>query len=82
MKERVYQQKNLVYGQFINFVNFFASEGGFDRVLDILSYGNDSEEKLPFDILSQMVTPFKTCSQIFSPTFSKNFVEQVKQIVI
>ena len=51
-----------MYGQLINFVNYFSNIGGFERIIDILKFGNDAEEKLPLDILSYLVTPFRTCS--------------------
>ncbi len=82
VKEWISQRKNLVFGQFINFVNYFAELGGFDAILDILKQGNDTDDnKAPLDLVSIMTAPFKNCNLIFSATFTEHFVTSVKEIV-
>lgn len=38
IKEAVTSRKGLVYGQFMNFINYFAEIGGFDAIIDFLKY--------------------------------------------
>jgi len=42
IKETIAQRKNIVFGQLLNFVNYFASLGGFDALIDGLRCGNES----------------------------------------
>jgi len=82
VKENLLLKKNLVFGQMINFVNYFAELGGFDAIIDVLRQGSEGEDtKLPLELVSIMTSPFKNCLHIFSPTFSKFFVTAVKEIV-
>jgi hypothetical protein len=68
-------RKNLVYGQFINFINAFADMGGFDAIVDFLKFETDNpDEKIPLEMFSLMTNPFRNCNDIFSPTFATHFV--------
>mmetsp|Transcript_49154 Transcript_49154/g.36209 ORF Transcript_49154/g.36209 Transcript_49154/m.36209 type:complete len:127 (+) Transcript_49154:2-382(+) len=79
----ILHRKSIVFGQFINFVNYFAEFGGFDAIIDILRHGTDGgEDKVPLDIVSNITAPFRNCLHIFSPTFAQHFVNTVKEIVI
>lgn len=41
MKERVYDKDTkLVFGQAINFINYFAENDGFQAIIEILKHGN------------------------------------------
>jgi len=64
-------RKGLDYGQFMNFINYFAELGGFDAIVDYLKLGSETaEEKIPLDTITLMTLPFKSCNEIFSPTFA------------
>ena len=66
----------------INFLNTFAEIGGFDAIIGFLKLGNETQEdKMPLDLISLIVSPFRTCNSIFSETFAKSFITQVKDIV-
>lgn len=41
-KVTIAERKNIVFGQLINFVNYFASLGGFEALIVALSTGSDS----------------------------------------
>jgi hypothetical protein len=82
LKENVAYRKNLVFGQFINFVNYFAELSGFDAILDVLRFGNDKDDtRLPLEFVSILTAPFKNCNSIFSQTFTEQFVTMIKEIV-
>jgi hypothetical protein len=81
VRRMIEYRKELVFGQVINFVNYFGEIGGFDAILDILKAGGDQDEKLPLDIVAVMTYPFKNCNFILSPTFSEKFVTSVKECI-
>lgn len=41
VKETIVTRKNIVYGQFMNFVNYFSQIGGFEAIIDYLKCSND-----------------------------------------
>ena len=44
--------------------------------------GNETQdERMPLDLISLVVSPFRTCNTVFTSQFSSYFVEQVKDIV-
>jgi hypothetical protein len=58
----------------MNFLNYFAEQGGFDAIVDFLRSGNETqEEKIPLDLISLVVAPFRTCNTVFSQTFASQF---------
>jgi ubiquitin carboxyl-terminal hydrolase 9/24 len=82
VKDNISNRKNIVFGQFANFLNFFGEIGGFDALIDLLKAGNEGQEdKMPLDMISLLVAPFRQCNTIFSPTFSQHFTTAVREIV-
>lgn len=55
----------------MNFINYFAQIGGFDAIIDYLKIGNEQEDKIPLEMISQVTSPFRNCNSIFAPTFSE-----------
>ena len=55
--------------------------GGFDAILDVLKFGNEAEEKIPFEIYDALTSPFRNCSKFLSNSFSLNFVNHVKELI-
>jgi hypothetical protein len=44
-------------------VNYFAELGGFDALIAALVAGNENpDERMPIDLISLLVAPFKTCN--------------------
>ncbi|CDW78729.1 UNKNOWN [Stylonychia lemnae] len=83
IREQIMNRKGIEYGQFMNFINYFAELGGFDAIIDYLKVGSEtSEDKIPLDIITMMTSPFKNCNEIFSPTFAQKFVFNVRDILI
>ena len=41
VKEMIFNRRNIVYGQFVNFLNFFGEQGGIDAITDFLKTGNE-----------------------------------------
>lgn len=77
------ERKNIVFGQFLNNLNYFAELGGFDALIDAIKIGSEQQEdRIPLDVISILVMPFKTCNSVFAPTFASNFVRQVKDILM
>ncbi len=71
-----------MFGQMSNFLNTFAEIGGFDAIIGFLKAGNETqEEKMPLDLITLIVSPFRTCNSLFSEAFSQSFISQVKEIV-
>lgn len=66
----------------MNFINYFAEIGGFDAIIDFLKVGNEGEEKIPLEMISQMTSPFRNCNTIFAPTFATQFVNSVRDVVV
>ncbi len=67
----------------MNFLNYFAEIGGFDALVEAIKIGSDmQEDKMPLDMISLLVSPFKTCNTVFAPTFAAQFVKSVKDILI
>ena len=74
VKENIANRKHILYGQLVNFLNYFAAQGGFDAIVDFLRSGNEAqEEKIPLDLISLVVSPFRTCNTVFSQTFASQF---------
>jgi hypothetical protein len=71
IKEQIATRKGLIFGQFINFVNYFSQFGGFDAILEVLKIGNEVEEKIPLDWIASLTAPFRNCNSIFSPSFTQ-----------
>lgn len=83
VKDQVYYRKGLVYGQFLNFLNYFAELGGFEALVDALKIGNASvDERMPLEVMSLLVQPFKQCNTVFEAGFSQKFVGQVREILV
>jgi len=79
----IQNRKGIVYGQFLNFLNYFSELGGFEALIDALKAGNETQEdRMPIDLISLLVSPFKTCNNVFSPTFASQFTKQVKEILL
>jgi hypothetical protein len=71
LKAKIMNRQDIVYGQLANFLNYFAEIGGFDAIVDFLRAGNEAQdEKVPLDLISLVVSPFRTCNSILSPTFT------------
>lgn len=83
VKDDIILRRNLVYGQFMNFINYFADIGGFDAIVDYLKLGNElQEDKIPLEMISLLTHPFRNCIQIFAPTFAQQFVSSVRDILV
>lgn len=44
-RQRVIHKDNLVFGQMVNFVQYFADIGGFDAIIGLLSLGSNANEE-------------------------------------
>jgi len=65
-----------------NFLNHFAELGGFEEMIGFLKAGNEAQEdRMPLDLISLIVAPFRTCNSLFSEKFAKYFITSVKDIV-
>jgi hypothetical protein len=76
IKEQIFSRKNIVFGQLANFLNYFAEQGGFEAIVDYLRSGSEvQEERIPLDLISLVVSPFRTCNTVFSQSFSAQFTQ-------
>ena len=55
----------------INFLNYFASQGGFDAIINLFKASSESADKLPVEMLSKFTNAFKCCNYVFDPEFSR-----------
>lgn len=81
-RERIYFKRDIIFGQFINFVNYFAQIGGFDSIIEYLKAGSQAEERIPIEMISLISSAFKNCNQIFSEEFAKHFITNFKDILL
>ena len=81
VKDMIFLRKGVIFGQFINFVNYFSEFGGFEAIIDFLKLGNEVDDKIPLDMISLLTMPFRSCSQIFSEEFATFFVDNIKDII-
>ena len=83
VKDQISSRKSIVFGQFLNFLNYFAELDGFEALIDALKAGNETnEERMPLEMISLLVSPFRTCNTVFAPTFAASFTAQVKDILL
>lgn len=54
-KARIIHKDNLVFGQMLNFVQYFAEIGGFDAVLGLLKLGTVAAEESKDDYSTQKI---------------------------
>jgi hypothetical protein len=69
----IINRRGVVFGQFLNFLNHFAELGGFDALIDAMKAGNENDERMPLEMISLLVSPFRTCNSVFAPTFAATF---------
>ena len=82
IKDAIANRRSIIFGQMANFLNTFAEIGGFDAIISFFKAGNETqEEKMPLDLITLIVSPFRTCNSIFSEAFAQSFISQVKEIV-
>jgi hypothetical protein len=78
----------LVFGIHMNYINYFANEGGFDALIEFLAQGNirpngdDEYEVMPFEMLNQILDTFLNIEPYMDPDYLANFVQQVQDIVV
>lgn len=74
IKEQITSRKAIVFGQFLNFLNYFAELNGFEALVDALKSGNENgEDRMPLEMISLLVSPFRCCNTVFAPSFAANF---------
>lgn len=75
VKEQIMYKKSMVYGQFLNFLNYFSQINGFEALVGALKAGNESlEDRMPLDVMSLLVQPFRQCNAVFDATFKQGFI--------
>lgn len=83
VKEQILYKKSIVYGQFLNFLNYFSQIGGFEALVGALKAGNESlEDRMPLDVMSLLVLPFRQCNSVFDAIFKQGFINEVKDILV
>jgi len=66
----------------MNFVNYFASLGGFEAILNCLRKGNEEgSNKIPLEIVGCLLAPFRNCNNILEKEFTKTFVAEMNELV-
>ena len=78
-RARVFGRRDLEFYSLSNLVQYFASIGGFDATLALLSLGKDSEKgtKIPFSMLNYLLKPFKNLNRTLTPEFASQFSQKV-----
>lgn len=56
VKESILLRKNIVFGQMLNFLNYFSELGGFDALVNALKAGAETQEdRMPLEMISLLV---------------------------
>lgn len=85
------RSEELVHGQALNFLNYFAEIGGFKALIELLRDGNTraepaeedpknvknevQKELMPLELLTDLTRGFLNCGALMNETFAKSFVE-------
>lgn len=66
-----------------NFLNYFAELGGFEALITALKAGADTQDdRMPLEMISLLVSPFRQCNIIFSKAFAEYFTKAVREILV
>ena len=80
-KESVFK-RTVCYGQQVNFLNYFAKQGGFDAIYNLLKNGAEREdEKLNLAFYSQFTKVFKGAYNVFKTDFIFDFVQKIANVI-
>lgn len=55
------QSRDVVYGQMMNFLNYFHMIDGFNLIIELIKIGSESSCKMPLDWFSYLTSPFRSC---------------------
>lgn len=68
----------------LDWVQYFASLGGFDAVLNLLALGLENEKatKIPFHIVSVIIRSFKNLGYILSEEFAAEFSSRIANTIV
>ena len=76
IKEELEQGKEFVFGQFINFFNYFASINGLEAVYNII--GGETGKALPLHYIAMVLDPFKNIKFFVKKEIAEKMVEEGK----
>jgi len=48
----------------MTFVNYFHQIGGFDAMVKLFREGTEATEKLPFEMISYLTSPFRCIKEV------------------
>ena len=76
---------DLVFGQALNFLNYFAEIGGFNALIKAIEEGNkvknESDEMMPLELLGDLTGAFVNCGALLHDEFAASFVQKVEDVV-
>ena len=80
----IFDNKNLGFGLFYEFLDHFQFHGGFDQLRKVLQRVVPFEDNpvLPLDLIPEFTSPFKACSNILNPEYTKEMAEELQSIIV
>ena len=95
LRDRIQNKADLVFGQALNFLDYFHELGGFTAFLNLFRIGNarPSDEQIaadkslakyeliPLESLGDLTNAFLNCGALLKDEFTVNFVNEVEQIM-
>ena len=84
MREMMFNNKNLGFGLFYEFLDHFQIHDGFDSIRKILQkvVPFEDENTLPLDLIPEFTSPFKACSNILNPEYTKEMAEELQAVIV
>lgn len=84
MENMILRNTDLDFGLFHEFLDHFQLHGGFDSLRKALQkvVPFETEHTLPLDLIPTLTSPFKNCSNILNPEYSKEMAEELQSIII
>lgn len=82
--EMILKNTDLDFGLFHEFLDHFQLHGGFDSLRKALQkvVPFETEHTLPLELIPSLTSPFKSCSNILNPEYSREMAEELQSIII
>jgi hypothetical protein len=70
------------FGQQCNFINHFASIGGFDAILNLVKSGTEGQEKVSLILIQHFTSIMKGTFKVIDTEFAYEYVTQMSDLVV
>lgn len=73
---------DLEYGLLFEFVRYFASLGGFEKLFNSVKCLVETNSSFGYTLIQVLTTPLKNLKLILDEKFAREFVTQVKELIV